>query len=154
MGACALQHRTAQRSIRPCVKINLTVESREDAVLIAAKRESALHCMALGMEIDRLLAGKYDFHRTIHLHRRQSCDVLGGDVLLSAETASDQLVLHYDTLRIPSEHDRDLLSRVIDSLVCRQDLHPVLVRKRHRALRLEESMFCERRRILLCHHIF
>ena len=154
MGARPLQNRAAQRCICPRIEINLTVQSRKDPVFITSQRERAFHGVALRMEIDGLLPGKHDLYRPLHFHCGQRRDMLGGHVFFSAEPSADQLVLNHDALRIPPEHDSDLFSGVVDSLVGGIDLHAVLIGERHRALRLKKSMLRKRRRILLRHHIF
>ena len=79
--------------------------------------------------------------------------MLGGHVFFAAEPSADQLVLNHNTLRLPAEHNRDFLSRVVDSLISGIDLNTVLIGKRHRTLRLKEGMLRKRRRIFLCHHV-
>ena len=117
MGAGALQHRSAQGRISACVKIDLAVQSREDPVLVTSQGKCALHGMALRMEINGFLPGECNLHRPVHLQRRQRRNMLGGHVLLAAKAAAHQLVLHHHAFRIPSQHDGDLMPRIIDALV-------------------------------------
>ena len=154
MGAGSLQDRAAKRRICPCIKVDLTVQPGKDSVLIACKRKGSFHGMALGMEIDRLLPGKHDFDRPVHLQRCQRRDMLGGNILFSAESASHQLVFNHNPIRIPSQHNGNLVPGIIDSLIRRVNLDAVLIGERHRTLRLEKCMFRKRRAVFLCHYIF
>ena len=43
--------------------------------------------------------------------------MLGGNVLFSAKTAADQFVFHYNAVRIPAQHDGNLLTRIVYALV-------------------------------------
>ena len=86
--------------------------------------------------------------------RRQHGDVLRGDVLLAAEAAAHQLVLHHDALRLPAQHDGDLLPGVVDALVGGVDLHAVLVGEGQGALGLQEGVLREGRAVALGHHVF
>ena len=154
MGTSPLQDRTAQGRICPGVKVNLAVQSRKYPVFVTAKRKCALHGMPFRMEIDRFLSGKCDLHRTLDFICGQRRDMLSGYVFLAAESSAYQLVLYHDLLRIPSEHNGDLVPCIVHSLVRRIYLDPVLIRKCHRTFRLQERMLCKRRPVRLRHHIF
>ena len=140
MGTGALQHRSAQGGIGSRVKIDVAVQGCKNTVFITAQGKSPLHGMALGVEIDGFLAAEAGFDRPFVDPGGQSADVLYGHVLLAAETAADQLVLHDDPLRIPAEHDGNFLAGVIDSLVRAQDLDAVFIGKSHSTFRFQEGV--------------
>ena len=82
--------------------------------------------MALGMEIDGLLPGKDNLYRPLHFNGRQRRNMLGRYVFFSAESAADQLVLHHNPLRIPAQHNGNLMPGIIHALVGRSILLPRL----------------------------
>ena len=154
MGAGPFKHRAAERRVGPRVKVYLTVKPGKDTVLVAAERETPLHRVALGVEGDRFAAGKLYLHRPAHGERRQHGDVLRGDVLFAAEAAADKFILHHNTLRLPTEHDRDLFASIVDALVRGIDLYAVFVREGEGALGLEEGVFREGRAVAPGHDVF
>ena len=153
VGAGPLQHRPAQGGIGPSVEVDLAVQAGEDAVLVAAQGEGALHIVALGVEVDGLLPGELCLHGPVHPEGGQHRQVLHRHVLLAAEAAPHQLVLHHDALGLPPQHDGDLLAGVVHPLVGGIDLHPVLVGEGHGALRLQEGVLGEGGAVGLGHHV-
>ena len=115
--AGTLQNRPAEGGIGPCIKEDLAVKTGKLPVFIAAERESGLHGVALGMEIDGLLPGKMNLHSSFVRPGCERRDVLRGDILLSAEAPADELILDNHPLRIPAEHDRNLAPCVVGALV-------------------------------------
>ena len=71
--------------------------------------------------------------------------MLDRNVLFSTESAADQLVFHYDLLRLPAKHNCYFPARVVCALVGAQNLDASLIRIGYRTLRFQKSMFCERR---------
>ena len=72
--------------------------------------------MAFRVEINGFLPGEHNLNRPLYFQCCQCCDMLRGDVLLAAETASDQFVLHHN---LSGSHPSimEISWRVIDSLV-------------------------------------
>ena len=153
MGAGPLQHRAAQGGVGPGVEVDLAVQAGEDAVLVAAQGEGPLHVVALGVEVDGLLPGQLRLHRAVDLQGRQHRQVLHRHVLLAAEAAAHQLVLHHDALGLPPQHDGDLLAGVVHPLVGGVHLHAVLVGEGHGALRLQEGVLGEGGAVGLGDHV-
>ena len=145
MGAGPLQHRPAQGGVGPGVEPDIAVQPRKDAVFVAAQGEGALHGVALRVEMDGFLPAEPRLDGALELPGRQGADVLDGHVLLAAEAAAHQHVLHHHPLRLPAEHDGDLPAGVVDALVGAENLHAALVREGHRALRLQKRVLGEGR---------
>ena len=103
--------------------------------------------MALGMEVDGLLACEAALDRALDRERGERGQMLNGDVLLAAEAAAHEHGLDDDLLRrgVPAHHMGDLFARVVGALVGRADLHAVLVRERHGALGLQKRVLGRRR---------
>ena len=145
--AGALQDGAAQGGVGARVEVDLAVQTDEVALLVAAQGEGALHVVALGVEVERLLAREAALHRAAVLVRRERRQVLDGDVLLAAEAAAHEHSLDDDALglAVPAKHVRALLARVVGALVGGHNLHAVLVRHGHAALRLQEGVLGEGR---------
>ena len=143
--AGALQDGSAQGGVGARVEVDLAVQADEVALLVAAQGESALHVVALGVEVERLLAREAALHRAAVLVRRERRQVLAGDVLLAAEAAAHEHGLDDDALglAVPAKHVRALLARVVGALVGGHDLHAVLVWHGHTALGLQEGVLGE-----------
>ena len=145
--AGALEDRAAQRRVGSGVEVDLAVQAHEGAVLVAAEGEGALHVVALGVEVDGLLAREAHLDGAVHRERGERGQVLHGDVLLAAKAAAHEHGLHDHLLGrgVPAEHVGDLLAGVVGALVGRAHLDAALVREGDGALGLEERVLGERR---------
>ena len=99
------------------------------------------------------LPGEFDLHGPLDFEGGQGRQMLHRHILLAAEAAAHQLVLHHDALRGPAQHDGDLLPGVIDPLIPGVDLHAVPVGEGHGALGLQKGVLGERRAEAVADHI-
>ena len=81
--------------------------------------------------------------------------VLDGHILLAAEAAAHQAVLHLAVVVVHAQHGRALMHGGVGALVRGQQLYAAVVqRQRHAALRLQEGVLRPRGGEVLGQHIF
>ena len=94
----ALEHRAAERGERAGVGHDLRLDALDDAVFVAAHRE--IHPERVPLRVDEQRFGAAELHldrQARHVGDERGV-VLHGHVLLAAEAAADELVLHLDLL--------------------------------------------------------
>ena len=108
--------------------------------------------MALGVHQNGLLPAQLDLDGAAGAVGDERRVMLNGHILLAAEAAAYQRVLHLDLFS--TQQQAALVQRRVGGLVGR-DEHDVAVRVLigHAALRLEESMLCPRRIEMLRNHV-
>ena len=110
--------------------------------------------MALGMDDQALLAGQLAFYGPLGQIGDQSRLVLHGHILLAAEAAAHQFILHDHLVGIQTQKDRGLVAGVVGSLVRRVDEYAVPKGHCDGALRLQECVLGPGRLIMFRHFIF
>ena len=110
--------------------------------------------MALGVDDQALLAGQLAFYGALSQVGDQRRLVLHCHVLLAAEAAAHQLVLHDHLIRLQPQQDGGLMAGVVGSLVCGIDKHAVPEGHCDGALRLQERMLGPGSLVVLCHLVF
>ena len=155
VSAGSFEHRSAEACVSACIEIYVAVERRQYAVLIASQRECPLHGVPFRMHPQGFAAAELRLDRPSELKGRKRGYVLGRHILFPAEASSDELVLDDYAFRriLPPQHDADLMSGIVSSLIGREYLHSVPVWERDRALGLEECVLCERRPERACHGV-
>ena len=154
MGAGPLQHRPAQGGKGAGIGNHAGLHALDDAVFVAAHGEVHPERMALGMDQNRLLPGQLHLHR----HTGHVCDqrrvVLHRHVLLAAEAAAHQLVLHQAVVKVHPQHGGALVLGSVGALVGGQQLHAaVFQRQRHAAFRLQKGVLRPGRLKFLVNHV-
>ena len=109
--------------------------------------------MTLRMEVNGFLTRELYLYRSVRLQSHKHCNMLYGNIFLTAESAADQLVLDYNTGRIPAHHNGNFFSCVVCPLVGGIDLYTVLIREGNSTLRLHKGMLCKRCGEAVCHNI-
>ena len=155
VGAGALQHGAAQRGKRAGVGYHAGLDTLNDAVFVAAHGEVHVHAVALGMDEDGLLAAELELDGALCQITQQRGVVLHGHILLAAEAAAHQAVLHLAVVVVHAQHGRALMHGGVGTLVRGQQLYAAVVqRQRHAALRLQEGVLRPRGGEVLGQHIF
>ena len=141
MGAGALQHGAAQRGEGASVGAAGADHALDDAVFIAAHGEIHFKMMPLGVYQNGLGAAQLDLYRPLGVPGQQRAVVLHGHILLAAEAAAHQLVLHPDLVVGQAQHQGALVQRGVGGLVGGQQQNAaVRLGLAHRALRLQEGV--------------
>ena len=155
MGAGTLQHGAAQRGKRAGIGHNRGLDALNDAVFVAAHGEGHVEAVALGVYQNGLLTAQLELDRLPGQVAQQRGVVLDGHILLAAEAAAHQTVLHLTVVVVHAQHGRTLVHGGMGALVGGQQLHAAVVqRQRHAALRLQERVLCPRGGKMLGQHIF
>ena len=100
MGAGALQHRAAQRGECAGIGHHRGLDALDDAVFVAAHGEVHVKAVALGVHQDGLLAAQLELDGLAGQVAQQRGVVLDGHILLAAEAAAHQHILHLAVLVI------------------------------------------------------
>ena len=145
VGAGPLQHRPSQGGIGPGVGDDVGGHALDDAVLVTAHGELHLHGVPLGMDEQALRTGELALHGPLGEIGHQGGVVLDSNVLLAAEAAAHQKILYLHLLHGQAQHGGGLVLGIVGALVRGEDHHPVPVRERHGALRLQEGVLSVRR---------
>ena len=153
MGAGSLQHRAAQRGIGAGVSDDLRLHALNKAVIIAAHGDGHLHGVALGVNEDALLSGELHLHRAAGQIGDQRSVVLNGHVLFAAEAAAHQHIGDMDFLLGNAQHNRGFPRGVVGALIGGENGHAVPLPIGHGALRLQKSMLCIGRFVVVHQHI-
>ena len=135
-----LQHRAAQRGVSAGVRDDLCSDALNDALFVAAQREFHLHGVALGVDDEAFRPGELDLDGALGQEGNERRVVLYGHVLLAAEAAAHELVLHPDLFQRQAEHRRRFKAGVVGALIRGVDQHAVILWQRHRALRLQKGV--------------
>ena len=155
VGTGPLQHRPAQRRERAGIGHHAGLHALDDTVFVAAHGELHVHAVAFGVDEDGLLSAELHLHRHPRHVGHQGRVVLHGHVLLTAEAAAHQHILHLTVLIVHAQHGRAFVHGGVGALVGGQQPHAAVVqRQRHAALRLQKGVFCPRRMELLRQYIF
>ena len=117
MGAGSLQHRTAQRSIRPCIGNHSGFDPLYNAVLITAHGEFHIHGMTFGMDQDTLRPGKLHLHRALCKIGDHGRVMLHGHILFSSETAAHQLVADFHLLCGKAQEHHAFMLGIVNALI-------------------------------------
>ena len=89
------------------------------------------------MDEDGLLTAELEFHGLAGQIAQQRGVVLDGHILLAAEAAAHQTVLHTAVVVVHPQHSRALVHGGVGTLVAGEQLHAAVVqRQSHAALRL------------------
>ena len=140
VGTGPLQHRPAQGGVGSGVGNDVGGYALDDAVLVTAHGELHLHGVPLGMDEDAFRTGEPAFYRTLGEIGHQGGVVLDGDVLLAAEAAAHQQVLHLHLLHRQAQHGGSLVLGIVGALVRGENHHAVPVRVSYGALRFQKGM--------------
>ena len=155
MGTGALQHRTTQRRKRAGIGHHAGLDALNDAVFITAHGELHVKAVALGMYQNGLLTAQLELDRLFRQIAQQRGVVLDRHILLTAEAAADQHILHMAVVVVHAQHTGALVEGGMGALVSGQQLHTAVFHgERHAALRLQESVLRPRRGEMLRQHIF
>ena len=137
VGAGALQHGAAQGGKGARIGLYKGLHALNHAVFIAAHGQVDLHVVTLGMDEDGLGARELHLHRTAGHIGQQRCMMLHRHILLTAETAAHQHILHVAVIVVHAQHRGTLVEGGVCALIGSQQLHATIVhRQRYAALGL------------------
>ena len=154
MGAGALQHGAAQGGERAGVGHHAGLHALNDAVFVAAHGEVHVEGVALGVYQNGLLPAELELDRPAAQIAQQRSVVLHGHILLAAEAAAHQAVLHLAVVVVHAQHGRAFVHGGVGALVGGQQPHAAVIqRQRHAALRLQKGVLRPRGGEVLGQHI-
>ena len=154
MGAGSFQHRAAQRGVGARIGNDLHHDALNDGIFIAAHGDLDVHGVTLGVDQDAFRAAQLHLDRSAGEIGHQCRVVLDGHILLAAEAAAHQHILHPNLLIGQTQHGRGLVLGVVGALVGGEDLHMAVLHEGHGTFRLQEGMLGPRCAEFILQNIF